>query len=164
MAYFGDRVIERMRTLGRPLCVGLDPYLDRIPTPFLRGTMAPQHPDAAQAVTEFCCRTIDLIAPEVAIIKPQAALFERLGWRGWHVLERVIQYARVAGLLVLLGAKRGDIADTATGYAQAYLAADAPCGVDAMTVNPYLGPASLLPFMAEAESAGNQFDVGTKQK
>jgi orotidine-5'-phosphate decarboxylase len=153
MACFGDRVIERMRTLGHPLCVGLDPYLDRIPAPFRRGTMAPQHSETAPAVEEFCCRTIDLIATDVAIIKPQAALFERLGWRGWHVLERVIQYARVAGLLVLLDAKRGDIADTATGYAQAYLATDAPCGVDAMTVNPYLGPRSLEPFMAEAERA-----------
>jgi orotidine-5'-phosphate decarboxylase len=154
MAGFGDRVIERMRTLGHPLCVGLDPYLDSIPTPFRRGTMAPQHPDTAEAVEEFCCRTIDLIARDVAIIKPQAALFERLGSRGWQVLERAIQYARVAGLLVLLDAKRGDIAETAAGYAQAYLATDASCGVDAMTVNPYLGPASLEPFMAEAERAG----------
>lgn len=154
MASFGDRVIERMRTVGHPLCVGLDPYLDRIPTPFRRGAMAPQHPETAQAVEEFCCRTIDLIAADVAIIKPQAALFERLGWRGWQALERVIQYARLAGLLVLLDAKRGDIADTARAYAQAYLATDAPCGVDAMTVNPYLGPASLEPFMVEAERAG----------
>ena len=80
--------------------------------------------------------------------------FERLGWRGWYVLERVIQYARDAGLLILLDAKRGDIADTATGYAQAYLASDAPCGVDAVTANPYMGPESLEPFMAEAERAG----------
>lgn len=154
MACFSDRVIERTRTLRHPLCVGLDPYLERIPTPFRRGTMAPQHPQAAQAVEEFCCRTIDLIAADVAIVKAQAALFERLGWRGWQVLERVIQYARGAGLLVLLDAKRGDIADTASAYAQAYLASDAPCAVDAMTVNPYLGPASLEPFVAEAGLAG----------
>ena len=75
MACFGDRVIERMRALGHPLCVGLDPYLERIPTPFRRGSMAPQHPETAQAVEEFCCRTIDLIAADVAVIRPQAALF-----------------------------------------------------------------------------------------
>ena len=103
---------------------------------------------------ELCCRTIDLVAADVAIVKPQAALFERLGWRGWEMLERVIQYARGAGLLVLLDAKRGDIADTAAGYAQAYLARDAPCAVDAMTVNPYLGPASLERFVVEAERSG----------
>jgi orotidine-5'-phosphate decarboxylase len=153
MASFGDRVIGRMRTLKHPLCVGLDPYLDRIPAPFRRGTMAPAHPDTAQAVQEFCCRTIDLIASDAAIVKPQASLFERLGWRGWQTLQRVIQYAHAAGLPVLLDAKRGDIADTAAGYAQAYLASDAPCSVDAMTVNPFLGPASLEPFVVEAERA-----------
>jgi orotidine-5'-phosphate decarboxylase len=153
MASFGDRLIGRMRALRHPLCVGLDPYLDRIPAPFRRGDMQPQRPETAQAVEEFCCRIIDLIAADVAIVKPQASLFERLGWRGWQALERVIGHARAAGLLVLLDAKRGDIADTALAYAQAYLAADAPCPVDAMTVNPYLGPASLAPFMQEAQAA-----------
>jgi orotidine-5'-phosphate decarboxylase len=153
MPGFGDRLIERTRVLGHPLCVGLDPYLDRIPSLFRRGAMQPQHPDTAQAVEEFCCRIIDLIAADVAIVKPQASLFERLGWRGWRALERVIQYARAAGLLVLLDAKRGDIAETATAYAQAYLSPDSGCSVDAITVNPYLGPESLAPFIIEAEKA-----------
>jgi orotidine-5'-phosphate decarboxylase len=153
MACFADRVIERMRALQHPLCVGLDPYLDRLPLPFRRGTMAPREPGTALAVEEFCCRTIDLIAADVAIVKPQMALFERLGGNGWHALARVVEYARSAGLLVLLDAKRGDIAETATGYAQAYLAPDAPCGVDALTVNPYLGPESFVPFLVAAEQA-----------
>lgn len=154
MTGFGDRLIERMRRLGHPLCVGLDPYLDRIPAPFRRGPMAPGRPETAQAVEEFCCRTIDLVASSVAIVKPQAALFERLGSPGWQALERVIGHARAAGLLVLLDAKRGDIPDTAAAYVQAYLAADAPCGVDAMTVNPYVGPDGIEPFVVEAERAG----------
>ena len=153
MTRFGDRVIERMRTLGHPLCVGLDPYLDRIPPPFRRGAMGPRQPETAQAVEEFCRRTIDLIAADVAIVKPQMGLFERLGGPGWRVLEGVIQYAHAAGLLVLLDAKRGDIAETAGAYAQTYLAPDALCPVDAMTVNPYLGPGSLEPFLVEAEKA-----------
>jgi orotidine-5'-phosphate decarboxylase len=153
MAGFGDRVIERTRALGHPLCVGLDPYLDRIPSSFRRGAMQPHHPDTAQAVEEFCCRVIDLIAADVAVVKPQASLFERLGWRGWQVLERVVQYAHAAGLLVLLDAKRGDIAETATAYAEAYLSPESSCSVDAVTVNPYLGPESLAPFMIEAEKA-----------
>lgn len=153
MAGFGDRAIERMRVLGHPLCVGLDPYLDRIPSLFRRGTMAPRDPDTALAVEEFCCRVIDLIAADAAVVKPQVSLFERLGWRGWQALERVIRHARSAGLLVLLDAKRGDIADTAAAYAQAYLAPDSVCTVDAITINPYLGPDSLVPFMVEAEKA-----------
>jgi len=142
-------LIARTRALGHPLCVGLDPYLDRIPKLFRRGGMQPQHADTAQAVEEFCCRVIDLIAADVAIVKPQVSLFECLGWRGWRALERVVRYARTAGLLVLLDAKRGDIADTAAAYAQAYLSQDSECSVDAITVNPYLGPESLEPFIVE---------------
>jgi orotidine-5'-phosphate decarboxylase len=153
MASFGDRAIERTRRLGHPLCVGLDPYLERIPAPFRRGTMAPADPATADAVAEFCRSTIDLIADDAAIVKPQAALFERLGWHGCRALDQVVRHARAAGLPVLLDAKRGDIADTSAGYAQAYLASDAPCAVDALTVNPYLGPASLAPFVLEAERA-----------
>jgi orotidine-5'-phosphate decarboxylase len=150
---FGDRLIARTRALGHPLCVGLDPYLERIPTLFRRGGMQPLHADTAQAVEEFCCRVIDLIAADIAVVKPQVSLFERLGWRGWCALERVIRYAHTAGLLVLLDAKRGDIAETATAYAQAYLSKDSECSVDAITVNPYLGPESLAPFIFEAEKA-----------
>jgi orotidine-5'-phosphate decarboxylase len=115
--------------------------------------MQPQHPETAQAVEEFCCRVIDLVAADVAVVKPQASLFERLGWRGWRVLERVTRYARAAGLLVLLDAKRGDIAETAIAYAQAYLSPESCCSVDAITINPYLGPESLAPFIIEAERA-----------
>lgn len=153
MASFGDRLIERIRELRHPLCVGRDPYLDRIPALFRRGAMSQREPETALAVEEFCCRTIDLVAADVAIIKPQASLFESLGWRGWQVLERVIQHAHSAGLLILLDAKRGDIAETASGYAQAYLSPEAPGGVDAMTVNPYLGPESIAPFMIEAQKS-----------
>jgi orotidine-5'-phosphate decarboxylase len=102
----------------------LDPYLDRIPSLFRRGDMPPQNPETVNAVEEFCCRVVDVIGADVAVVKPQASLFERLGWRGWQALERVIEYARTAGLLVLLDAKRGDIADNATAYAQAYLSAE----------------------------------------
>jgi orotidine-5'-phosphate decarboxylase len=151
MLGFGDRVIERMRALGHPLCVGLDPYLERIPSLFRRGGMRPNDADTASAAEEFCCRIVDLVAADVAVVKPQASLFERLGWRGWRALERVIRHARAAGLLVLLDAKRGDIAETAAAYAQAYLCEDSPCRVDAITVNPYLGPESFAPFMIEAQ-------------
>src|SRR5271170_3271243 len=82
-----------MRVLGHPLCVGIDPYLSRILIPLRLGTMAPGHLDTSRSVEEFCCRFIDLIARHLAIVKPQASLFECLGWRGWQVLDRVIRYA-----------------------------------------------------------------------
>jgi hypothetical protein len=37
--HFGDQLIRQVRTLGNPLCVGLDPYLDKIPPLFRDGPM-----------------------------------------------------------------------------------------------------------------------------
>jgi orotidine-5'-phosphate decarboxylase len=151
---FADRLIERVRELGHPLCVGLDPHLAAIPPLFRRGSMAPGDPQTVEAVEDFLTAVIDRIAGRVAIVKPQIAFFEQLGWRGMRLLEVICGRARVAGLLVLLDAKRGDIGSTAEGYATAYLAREAPLPVDAITLSPYLGFDTLAPFARVAGEAG----------
>ena len=120
--HFADTLIARVRALGHPLCVGLDPHLDPIPPLFRRGSMTPRDPQTARAVEEFLLAVLDRVADKVAVVKPQIAFFEQLGWRGLQVLETVVARAREHGLLVLLDAKRGDIGSTAEGYARAYLA------------------------------------------
>jgi orotidine-5'-phosphate decarboxylase len=139
------------RRLGHPLCVGLDPHLDRFPSLFRRGVLAPGAPETAAAVESFCLAILDRLAGRVAIVKPQIAFFERLGWRGIQALGEVSGAARERDLLVLLDAKRGDIGSTARGYAEAYLGSEAVLPVDAITANPYLGLDTLEPF---AEAAG----------
>jgi orotidine-5'-phosphate decarboxylase len=152
-AHFADRVLARVRALGHPLCAGLDPHLPLIPPLFRRGSMRSADPQTAAAVESFVLAVLERVAPRVAIVKPQSAFFEQLGWRGVQVLERVIAHARAAGLLVLLDAKRGDIGTTASAYA-ACLATDAAARVDAVTVNPYLGRDTLQPFLDAAEANG----------
>src|SRR4051794_39730306 len=98
---FSDKLTERIRVLRHPLCVGLDPYLECMPASFRRGTMTPGDPETAGAVEEFCCRVVDLLDGQVAAVKPQSSLFERLGWTGCRVLSNVVAYARAAGLLVI---------------------------------------------------------------
>ena len=51
--HFADRLVSRMRELGHPLCLGLDPHLDRIPQLFRRGEMAPAAEDTSRAVEDF---------------------------------------------------------------------------------------------------------------
>ena len=148
---FADTLIERQRALGNPLCVGLDPHLDRIPVLFRRGTMNPADPETATAVETFLGAVLERLSDRVAVVKPQIAFFELLGWRGLQVLERLVQQARRQRMLVLLDAKRGDIGSTATGYAAAYLGPQAPLAVDAMTLNPYLGRDTLAPFIRQAQ-------------
>lgn len=118
-AHFADKLTMRTRELGHPLCAGLDPYPARIPKAFQGGS-------EAATVGRFCRAFLAVASGRVAIVKPQIALFERLGVPGLEVLSAVIQEARELGLLVLLDAKRGDIGDTARGYADAFLSPGAP--------------------------------------
>ncbi len=110
----------------------------------------------AAAYTLFCRGVIDVVAPLVAVVKPQAAFFEQLGPAGMQSLWDVIRYAREKHLLVIVDGKRNDIGSTATAYAQAYLGGNAasPWGGDALTVSPYLGGDSLEPFVDAATERG----------
>jgi orotidine-5'-phosphate decarboxylase len=113
---------------------------------------------AAYSFEMFCCKIIDIVAPLVPAVKPQAAFFEEYGPEGMQALCNVIHYARKQGLIVICDAKRGDIGSTAEAYARAYLAgADqnaASWGADALTINPYLGIDSLEPFIKVAHERG----------
>jgi len=151
---FADRLLRRVRGLGHPLCVGIDPHLDRIPPLFRRGSMRAGEKQTADAVADFALALLDRVAGRVACVKPQSAFFEALGWRGIEALDRVLRGARDRELLVVLDVKRGDIGSTAAGYASAYLEEDAPLRADAITVNPYLGCDSLEPFLQAAQAAG----------
>ena len=152
--HFADALIERVRALGHPLCVGLDPHLDQIPAIFRRGSMAPGDPETSAVVEEFLAAVLDRVAGRVAIVKPQIAFFEQLGWRGLRVLDGLCAKARSGGLQILLDAKRGDIGSTARGYAAAYLTRGAAMPVDALTINPYLGFDTIEPFAEAARGAG----------
>lgn len=153
-AVFADRLILRVRELGHPLCVGLDPLRGSLPPVFAQGSMKLGDERTADAIEAFLSAVIDRVAGRVAIVKPQIAFFEPLGWRGIRALERVVDRARAQGLLVLLDAKRGDIGSTAEGYAEAYLGDEAAISADALTVNPYLGFDTLEPFVRTAKANG----------
>lgn len=161
-SHFGDALIERVRALGHPLCVGLDPHLALVPPPFRRGAMVPAAPATADAIEELCSALVDRVADRVAAVKPQVAFFEQLGWRGQRALENVVHRARGAGLLVVVDAKRGDIGSTAQGYAAEYFGAHAPVAAHALTVNPYLGLDSLAPFVDAARANGGGLFVLAK--
>ncbi len=152
--HFADTLVTRLRELGHPLCVGLDPHLDLIAPLFRRADMRPSAPETAAAVEDLLTAVLDRLVGRVAVVKPQIAFFELLGAAGIGVLERLVARARAAGLLVLLDAKRGDVGSTAAGYAGAYLAPGAACEVDAITLSPYLGLDSLEPFVRCAEANG----------
>jgi len=125
-----------------------------------RSTASPRL-QAAVAVLAHCLALVDAAGPACVAAKPQLACFERLGFAGWLVLERICAHARAAGLLVLADGKRGDVPVTAAAYAQALTGATptpagpaSGLGVDALTANPLLGRDALEPLVAGARASG----------
>ncbi len=159
---FAQRLEARIRKTQTPALVGLDPRFDQLPIVIQKAVRSRDHSDEstmrASAFEEFCCRIIDVVAPLVPAVKPQAAFFEELGPAGCTALARVMQHARRAGLVVICDAKRGDIGSTAEAYARGYLAGEDPnaagWAADALTVNPYLGKDTLEPFVKVAVERG----------
>lgn len=113
---------------------------------------------AARIILEFNIQIIDLITPRIGIVKPQIAFYELYGWWGVWAYAETVKYAKQKGLIVIGDVKRGDVPSTAEAYADAHIGevrigdiVEAPFAADAITVNPYLGTDSLLPFLQTAK-------------
>jgi orotidine-5'-phosphate decarboxylase len=152
-SHFADRLVAAVRAKRTPVLVGLDPRAQNLPPGLFTGTGLEA---TASAFASFCRGVIDVVAPLVPAVKPQAAFFEQLGPAGMRALKDTIDYAAAKALLVILDGKRNDIGSTATGYAEAYLGPgdSSPWGCDALTVSPYLGDDSLTPFVDVAKQRG----------
>ncbi len=161
MTHFADRLADAVRRCGNPLCVGLDPRWESLPKEIRDRHEGESLAEVAAAFEEFGRRLIDLVAGRVPILKPQAAFFEACGPDGFAAMKRLLDHARSRGLLTLLDAKRGDIASTASAYADAAFAGTSVRNrvhpvwqADALTVNPYLGRDAVEPFIAAARRVG----------
>ena len=133
-----DTFLQRLEYISQTqhslLCVGLDPDPTRLPA-VVRA--------ASDPVYAFCTQIIEATADLVCAFKPNIAFFEALGTTGLETLQHVIQ-AVPNNIPVILDAKRGDIGSTAKAYAHAVFDV---LGVDAVTLNPYLGGDTLRPFL-----------------
>jgi orotidine-5'-phosphate decarboxylase len=118
------------------LCVGLDPDAKRYPTHLAH------EPDRAYL---FCKSIVDATAAYACSFKPQIAYFASQGAESQ--LERLCSYIRSAypAHVLVLDSKRGDIGDTAKQYA---LEAFERYRADAVTVNPYMGFDTIMPYLA----------------
>ncbi len=164
MTNFADRLIDACRKKNSLVMVGIDPRLDQLPDAVVKPAMK-RHGEtlegAAAAFAEFGRRVVDAVADTAVCVKPQSAFFEMLGPAGMGALREVVGHAHQAGMLVVADVKRSDIGTTAEAYAQGFLgevkvgaATHQPWGVDAVTVNPYLGSDGLNPFMEVAKEHG----------
>lgn len=147
-ATYVERLARRAGDAPLAACVGIDPspeslaLLDGIP---LGAGGRSGRATRAAAIERLAGLVVESARDHAVAIKPQVAWFEHAGVPGMRALERTIEFARTAGLLVVLDGKRGDIPHSAAAYAQAWLGDDAAggAGVDAMTINAAVGADSV---------------------
>ena len=142
---FYSRLNEAWVANDSLLCVGLDPDLTKFPQ-----TLHDSSKNSIDQIETFCKQIIDATGDLVCAFKPQIAYFAACGAE--KQLENVCAYIRqqFPKVVLILDAKRGDIGDTAKLYARE---AFERYGVDAVTVNPYLGTDSLSPFCQHLKRA-----------
>lgn len=141
MAHPADRLIEAIEKKNAPVCVGIDPVLERLPGD-LRAKSGSDDAAAAQAIHQFCDGVLEAVAPHVPAVKFQSACFERYHAPGVDVLYQLMTKAQSLGLIVIYDGKRGDIGVTAEHYAAAVKGY-----ADWVTANSYLGEDGLTPFL-----------------
>ena len=148
--HFADRLQAAIKAKGSPVCVGIDPAMEKLPAA-MKG-IAESDPDRPGALATFCREVLEIVAPIVPAVKIQSAYFEAYGHWGMWVYHNLVQKARDLGLIVIGDVKRNDIGSTAAAYAAGHLLRDD--SPDAITVNGYLGADGLTPFVEAAESRG----------
>lgn len=116
------------------LCVGLDPQPDRLPVQALKWD---------EPILPFNKAIIEATADLVCAYKPNLGFYLQWGAAGIIALERTIAY--IPGHLpVIVDCKTGDIGHTQAAWATGLLDY---WGVDAITVNPYVGAEAVLPVI-----------------
>jgi orotidine 5'-phosphate decarboxylase subfamily 2 len=130
-----NRLRARVARLGAPLCLGIDPHPDQLPAGL---------PPGVAGIEAFARGLVEAAADEAAAIKVNVAFFEAFGSAGWAALERLRADVPVDHVL-LLDAKRGDVASTAERYAAGLLG---HLAADGVTLSPYLGEDAIEPFRA----------------
>jgi orotidine-5'-phosphate decarboxylase len=158
MQLFSDRLVESIRKTGSPCVVGLDPRIELMPA-FIKcgrgnaGRGEPSGDVVRSVIRDFHELVLDTINGLASIVKPQLAFFEQYGSAGIQAFEDTVRAAHERGLLVIADGKRNDVDSTAEAYAAAFLGEKA-FDVDSMTVTPYLGRDSMVPFVDACRQHG----------
>ncbi len=158
---FADRLLDAIEEKGSPICVGIDPIFEMLPDA-VAGVAGERDPndseEAIDAIFSFTTSVLKIVAPHVPIVKFQSAYFEQYLWEGVEAYYSLVQEAEELGLLVIGDIKRGDIGSTVKAYAAGHLAEPAfdeltdVVTPDAVTVNPFCGLDTIMPFVETAKA------------
>lgn len=135
-------IIQHILKQRSYLCVGIDPDEKLMPPGF--------SDQGIQGVERFCISVIDATAPYCVAFKPNFAFFEVFGADGWALLEKLSHHIKTKypSHFLIADAKRGDIGNTSSKYAEAILRR---MEFDAITISPYMGEDSVRPFFMDGK-------------
>ncbi|MGB5990400.1 MAG: orotidine-5'-phosphate decarboxylase [Marinifilaceae bacterium] len=130
-------LFEQIKKKNSFLCVGLDTDINKIPE-HLKSKEDP--------IFEFNKAIVDATEKYTIAYKPNIAFYESLGVKGWIALEKTVNYIKekYPEQFLIADAKRGDIGNTSSMYAKAFLET---MNFDSITVAPYMGEDSVTPFL-----------------
>lgn len=128
------QLLQQINRKKSYLCIGLDSDISKIPPHLLK---------YKNPILEFNKQIIDATHDVCVAYKPNLAFYEIYGAKGWETLEKTITHIP-ENIFKIADAKRGDIGNTSTMYAQAFLE-NMP--FDAITIAPYMGEDSITPFL-----------------
>lgn len=123
------------------LCVGLDPDPARLPLPAMQWD---------EPVLPFNKAIIDATVDLVCAYKPNLGFYLQWGAAGVIALERTIAYIP-EDIPVIIDCKTGDIGNTQAAWGVGLFDV---WGVDAVTVNPYVGADAIRPMVGERPDRG----------
>ena len=133
-----QQLVQQIKQKKSFLCIGLDVDLSKVPKHLL---------ELEDPIFEFNKAIIDATHDLCVSYKPNMAFYEANGIIGWLSLQKTINYIndKYSEIFTIADAKRGDIGNTSTMYAKAFLQ---DLNFDSITVAPYMGKDSVEPFLA----------------
>ncbi len=134
---FNARLKHYCQLKNNRLCIGLDLDPDRLKA---------RDADTIEVLEKFGRAVVEATIEFTPVYKLNMAFYERHGSPGYALMERLIRFIGTRAITIADG-KRGDIGNTGRQYAKAVFHT---LGADALTVSPYMGKDSILPFIADA--------------
>ena len=134
MQFLPDKLSTTIFAKRSFLCVGLDTDSTKMPAGLK---------DNAKDIITFNKAIIDATLESAVSYKINTAFYESMGKKGWEIMEETLAYIPDTHFTIA-DAKRGDIGNTAAQYAKTFFET---YPFDSVTVAPYMGRDSILPFL-----------------
>ena len=135
---FNERLQKNSLLKNSKLCIGLDIDPSRMPD-----SMDKTLPGIESHLKDIVDATTDICLA----YKLNMAFYEQFGFRGYELMENLVSYINKRNITIADG-KRGDIGNTTQKYA---ISIFDTIGFDSITVSPYMGSDSIIPFIQNRE-------------